>query len=162
MGASLLVSTVYFSSWNASSVDVLSNIDRDDGTTALVNAILVARADKISTQEASDVLGIDPKLPFMGVSAYQSKRHHESKSHPLSLMTQPQKSEMLWMPKQLMLAQGIDASPALFQSLDIDPSTQFCSDPDDCIRNDDYFKQVFAFWYGIMKGFFDLSVVSEC
>ena len=61
-----------------------------------------------------------------------------------------------------LLAQGIDASPALFQSLDIDPSTQFCSDPDDCIRNDDYFKQVFAFWYGIMKGFFDLSVVSEC
>jgi hypothetical protein len=124
------------------SVTVLSDIDRDDGTTALVNAILVARADKFSTQEASNILGIDPKLPFLGVSAYSKKHHHDSKSRPVSLMAGKQQTQKLWMPNQFVLNQNVQASPALFQSLEIDPSTQFCSDPDDCLRNDDYFKEV--------------------
>ncbi len=31
---------------------------------------------------------------------------------------------------------------ARLQSLEIDPSTQFCSDPEDCMRNNDYFLDV--------------------
>jgi hypothetical protein len=119
----------------------LSDVDRDDGSTALINAILVARADKFSTQEASDVLGIDPKLPFLGASAYSSKRHHEARSAPVSLQTK-QRTQKLWMPNQLVLGNTVKSSPALFQSLVVDPTTQFCSSPDDCLRNDDYFIEV--------------------
>ncbi len=140
-GALLVVAVVYNSS-APSANSVLSEIDREDGSTALINAVLVARADKISTSEASDILGIDPKLPFMGVSAFESKRHRSSKSTPRAL-EQTQKTEQLWMPKQLMLGHRIVVNPAAFQGLDeIDPSTQFCSDAADCLRNEDYFKQV--------------------
>ena len=142
LGAVVVLATVgyYYSAPKATSI--LLDVDREDGTTALINAVLVARADKISTQEASDVLGIDPKLPFLGVSAYQSKRRHTAKSLPQSL-SPTQAIQSLWMPKQLQLGKRIGASPALFQSLNIDPSTQFCSDAADCLRNEDYFKQVF-------------------
>jgi hypothetical protein len=36
---------------------------------------------------------------------------------------------------------------ARMQSLEIDPSTQFCSDPEDCMRNNDYFLDVSAVQY---------------
>ncbi len=40
------------------------------GTDALVNAILVARGDSLPTEFAAERLEINPKLPFLGSSAY--------------------------------------------------------------------------------------------
>ena len=52
LAGSIVLAVCIVSAGNGS-VNVLSEIDREDGTTALVNAILVARADKFSTQNAS-------------------------------------------------------------------------------------------------------------
>ena len=144
----VILATVVIAASNISRT-TLTEVDREDGTDALVNAVLIARADKLSTQEASDALGIDPKLPFLGTSAYAGKRHQDFAARHPSLKQQTTK---LWMPNQYSmlktyrespaLFQSLGDSPALFQSLEIDPSTQFCADKDDCLRNDDYFKQV--------------------
>jgi hypothetical protein len=45
------------------------------GTDALVNAILVARGDSLPTEFAAEKLEINPKLPFLGSSAYHVRIH---------------------------------------------------------------------------------------
>mmetsp|Transcript_44161 Transcript_44161/g.88583 ORF Transcript_44161/g.88583 Transcript_44161/m.88583 type:complete len:176 (-) Transcript_44161:315-842(-) len=94
----------------------LVDMDRKDGTDALVNAVLVARGDALPTEFAADRLNINPELPFLGSSAYQANGRRASMQ-------------------------------ARMQSLeDLDPTTQFCSDPADCIRDLPYFKSN-ALWH---------------
>lgn len=95
----------------------LVDMDRKDGTDALVNAVLVARGDALPTEFAADRLNINPELPFLGSSAYHANA-----------------------PRRSGLKQ------ARMQALAIDPATQFCSDPADCIRDLPYFKSN-ALWH---------------
>jgi len=97
------------SSQGASRPAALSSMDRNDGTDALVNAILVARGDSMPTKMVANRLNIDPQLPFRGTTAYQGPRHSTK-------------------------ASTARLSQARLQSLEA-----FCSDPEDCMRNNDYF-----------------------
>eukprot|EP00960_Hanusia_phi_P047898 758646-Hanusia_phi.AAC.2 len=116
LGAALLVVGVVVV---ASSRRVaLSQIDRDDGTDALINAVLVARGDSLPTKFVASRLDINPKLPFLGSSAYKGKH----------IKAAPRRRPAL---KQARL-----------QSLALDPASQFCADPADCARDLDYFKAV--------------------
>lgn len=113
---------------------VLSNVNKDDGSDALVNAILVARGDALPTQFAASRLHIDPELPFEGSSAYEGK--DDAVRRRASGLKQQRVQSLAMMP-----------SSARFLSLDeLDPSTQFCADPEDCIRDLDYFKAN-AIWH---------------
>eukprot|EP00286_Rhodomonas_abbreviata_P020532 CAMPEP_0181310658 /NCGR_PEP_ID=MMETSP1101-20121128/12707_1 /TAXON_ID=46948 /ORGANISM="Rhodomonas abbreviata, Strain Caron Lab Isolate" /LENGTH=183 /DNA_ID=CAMNT_0023417309 /DNA_START=199 /DNA_END=750 /DNA_ORIENTATION=- len=107
-----------------SSETTLVNMDKRDGTDALVNAVLVARGDSLPTEFASQELNINPQLPFLGSSAYSDK---EAIARGTSLRRQQMKQ-------------------ARMQSLVIDPATQFCADPADCIRDEPYFKSN-AIWH---------------
>lgn len=59
--------------------------DADDicmaGTDALVNAILVSRGDALPTEFAAEKLEINPRLPFMGSSAYHVRPCSTSRMH---------------------------------------------------------------------------------
>lgn len=103
-----------------SSETSLMNMDKRDGTDALVNAVLVARGDSLPTEFAAQELNINPQLPFLGSSAYSDKEATRSR---VSNKRQQMKQ-------------------ARFQSLVIDPATQFCADAADCIRDEPYFKSV--------------------
>lgn len=96
----------------------LSQVDKDDGTDALINAVLVARGDSLPTKFVASRLNINPQLPFLGSSAYKSK--HIKAIHR----------------RRPALKQ------ARLQSLELDPASQFCADPADCARDLDYFKAV--------------------
>ncbi|EKX39755.1 hypothetical protein GUITHDRAFT_164880 [Guillardia theta CCMP2712] len=100
----------------------LSQVDKDDGTDALINAVLVARGDSLPTKFVASRLNINPQLPFLGSSAYKSK--HIKAIHR----------------RRPALKQ------ARLQSLELDPASQFCADPADCARDLDYFKAN-AIWH---------------
>mmetsp|Transcript_994 Transcript_994/g.1264 ORF Transcript_994/g.1264 Transcript_994/m.1264 type:complete len:203 (-) Transcript_994:44-652(-) len=113
---------------------MLANVNKDDGSDALINAILVARGDALPTKFAASRLHIDPALPFEGSDAYEGK--DDSVRRRSSGLKQQRVQSLAMMP-----------SGFRFLSLDeLDPSTQFCADAEDCIRDLDYFKQN-AIWH---------------
>jgi len=112
----------------------LASVNKDDGTDALVNAVLVARGDALPTSFAASRLHIDPTLPFEGSSAYEGK--DDAVLRRRSGLKQQRVQSLAMMPEQ-----------ARFLTLDeLNPSTQFCADPEDCLRDLEYF-QTNAIWH---------------
>ena len=89
--------------------------------------VLVARGDALPTSFASSSLGLNPQLPFLGTSAYAPAGKEDSAVAKRYTGLRSKRGARL-------------------QSLAVeDPSTQFCADEADCLRNQEYFMQVSIF-----------------
>mmetsp|Transcript_44009 Transcript_44009/g.110228 ORF Transcript_44009/g.110228 Transcript_44009/m.110228 type:complete len:203 (+) Transcript_44009:18-626(+) len=116
---------------------LLGGMDRNDGTDALVNAILVARGDSMPTKFVADRLNIDPQLPFRGSSAYHAPKRNHLKAHKTALYQRI----MFAQKRGIMLAgSGSGSGSGSTAGAVLDPTTQFCADAADCARNNQYFK----------------------
>eukprot|EP00285_Hemiselmis_virescens_P005596 CAMPEP_0173377676 /NCGR_PEP_ID=MMETSP1356-20130122/950_1 /TAXON_ID=77927 ORGANISM="Hemiselmis virescens, Strain PCC157" /NCGR_SAMPLE_ID=MMETSP1356 /ASSEMBLY_ACC=CAM_ASM_000847 /LENGTH=205 /DNA_ID=CAMNT_0014330519 /DNA_START=6 /DNA_END=623 /DNA_ORIENTATION=- len=115
---------------------LVGSIDRNDGTDALVNAILVARGDSMPTEFVARRLNIDPMLPFKGSSAFHAPKRQQMRSHKMRLYSRI----MSLATTGSGSGSGSGSATGTATAVELNPATQFCADAADCARNNDYFK----------------------